>query len=88
MIGQKLFDKQEAAQILHVSISTLDHDTAARRIGHLKLGKRCYYTQADLEGYMQSRRVEPAISEKERGSKASAPAAAPRRRMKAAAGAA
>lgn len=80
MIGQHLFDKQEGAKELHVSISLLEHLTAAKKIGHLKLGRRCYYTQDDLEAYMASRRVEPVVNPRAQASKGRASAAGQSRR--------
>jgi len=80
MIGQKLYDKREASAVLHISVSLLDHLTASRLVGHLKLGHKCYYTDADLESYMATRRVESTVIGKPSPSKASAAAAAPGRR--------
>ena len=88
MIGQKLFSKQEAAKELRVSLSLLDHLTAGRKIGFLRLGHRIYFTEADLEGYLATRRSEAIPSAKPNPSKASTAAAPARRGTRAAAGAA
>jgi len=49
----------EAAEALRISVSSLQHLTAARRIGFFRLGKRVYSTPEDLEAFLASRRVEP-----------------------------
>ena len=83
MVEQKLFDVKEASTVLHISISLLHHLTCKRQISFLKLGKRLFFTAADLEGYMLSRRCESSAIGKPGSSNASAPAAAASRRARA-----
>jgi excisionase family DNA binding protein len=58
LIGEDLFDIREAARVVRVSVSSLQHLAAGRRIGFLRLGRRAYFTRGDLERYLWSRRVE------------------------------
>jgi excisionase family DNA binding protein len=53
-----LLTVEQAAIELHISVSTLQHLTAKKCIGHFKLGRRVYLSSTDIENYMQSRRVE------------------------------
>jgi hypothetical protein len=86
MIGQKLFSKPEVAEILHCSISLIDHLTAAKQLGHLRLGHRCFYLESDIEAYLATRRVEPSAVGKSDTSKAAVPAATRGQRARASAG--
>jgi len=54
-----LLTVQETAAQLRMSVSHLQHEAAARRIGFIKLGKRSYFSEADIQRYLESRRVEP-----------------------------
>jgi hypothetical protein len=59
-----LSTREETAKILRIAVSTLDHLSAARKIGFTRLGRRCYYSPEDIEQFVESRRVEPAIEAK------------------------
>lgn len=60
MTAQELLTVEQAAAWLKMSKSSLHHLTAARRIAFVRLGKRVYFSPADLEAYVASQRVEPA----------------------------
>jgi excisionase family DNA binding protein len=82
MVNEILFDVRQAAAVLHVSVSLVHHMTSKREIDFLKLGKKIFFTTADLDSYMLSRRVESSAIGKSDTSKA--PAASPSRRRAAA----
>jgi excisionase family DNA binding protein len=54
-----LLTVEEAARELHISVSLLHHLTSARVIAFTRLGRRLYFSEADLQTYINSRRVEP-----------------------------
>lgn len=62
-IYEKMYTVEQAAEKLRISRSTLQHLTAERGIGFYRLGRRIFFTEADLAGYLQTRRVEPAAQE-------------------------
>lgn len=55
----RLITREETAKMLRISLSSLDHLSAAREIGFARLGRRCYYTPSGIEKFLESRRVEP-----------------------------
>ena len=52
------YTREEAARYLKVSRSLLDRACARREIAFVRLGRRSYYSRADLDAYVASRRVE------------------------------
>ncbi len=51
---------EEAAKELRISVSSIHHLTAQRKIGFVRLGRRIYLSHKDIETYIESRRVLPA----------------------------
>lgn len=53
-----LLDYTEAAAYLRVSHATVKKLVARGRITHVKLGTRVFFTRGDLDGFIESSRVE------------------------------
>ncbi len=51
----------EAAELLRVSTSTLYHMVSAKEIPHYKVGARVLFDEAELEAWIQARKV-PSIA--------------------------
>ena len=52
-----LWDTDEAARYLGVSVFTLRHWIVDRRMPHIRLGRCVRFDQRDLDGFIASRRV-------------------------------
>lgn len=87
MVSEKLFDVHAAAEILHVSVSLIHHLTSKRLISFTRLGKRIFFSTADLDAYFLTRRSEVSRIDKTGAIKPAVPAE-PARRGRAGAGAA
>ena len=58
---KKLLNVGEAAGRLRVSVSTMHKYTSGRCIPYYKLGGRLFFTEFDIEGFIESRRKEAII---------------------------
>ena len=61
-MSEHLYTVKEAAERLRVSVSFLQHLAARRGIGFVRLGRRSYFSEADLAVYVASQRVEAVRS--------------------------
>jgi len=57
----------EAAERLRLSVSTLYHMTSARKIPFYKIGQRTIFSEAELEDWIQKRRVAPIAEQANKG---------------------
>lgn len=54
------FDRREAAQILGISVVTLDRELARKKMPHLRIGRRVLFTQEMLEKYIEQNTQVPS----------------------------
>lgn len=56
-----LYNRQEAAEILGISVSTLDKLRSERKIGYYQMHSRCHiqFSQAHLDRFQKSIEVQP-----------------------------
>lgn len=54
-----MFTVAETGRILRMSRSKVDGLLKSKVLGHYKMGGRCFVTQADIDAYLASCRVEP-----------------------------
>lgn len=54
-----LYDYATAAKMLHISIYTLRRWVSERKIKHLKIGSRVFFTPAILDEFLQKSIVSP-----------------------------
>lgn len=58
-VGPPLYDKQEAAAyVTKGSIRHLERLIAAKKIGYRKVGRRIFFTQGDLDQFIEDSYVE------------------------------
>ncbi len=53
----KLITEKEAAEMLRISLATIRRERHRERITYQKVGKSIKYTEADLNEYLENRRV-------------------------------
>lgn len=60
-----LLSTAEAARVLRLSKTSLDRDRlyGRLRVPYIRLGRRTLYRMADLEAWLESRRVVPSYAE-------------------------
>ncbi|MBW8003126.1 MAG: helix-turn-helix domain-containing protein [Planctomycetes bacterium] len=57
----QLFDYRAAAEVLHLSHFTLRRWISEKRLEHVKLGGRVFFTKSQLAQIITSRSVEPVL---------------------------
>lgn len=60
---QDRLDREAAARYLGVAFSTLENDVVTQRLGvpFYRIGRKPYYRRSDLDQWIESRRVAPAV---------------------------
>lgn len=58
-LGERLYSKQEASEILGISIWTLDRILRAGEIGRYTIGRRTRLAERHIEAYLQSAEKTP-----------------------------
>jgi len=57
-------DKQELAEYIGVSVSTINLWVCQKRIPHIKLGRRVLFNSKDIDRWMGEHKIEPLSEEK------------------------